>query len=490
MQDPCKCPGPEMYGRHFVTSLCSVNFATLKSLRLASRTYAYLPKLLAEVFQCIRIEATPEQVDVAEWLDLSLIQPYVRAVVMVPSKYSWAMPENTFQHIIWGPRIEEIYDREYELRRAHGDYINRSVFGNTIKELGIASFIDRHADGRMPFSHDDVARSYDSYLQHARLAYKMFETRRIHRAWTRVLVQLPNIDCFTIGSWQFDGNLGEDQKEPQCEVRTHRHDYSIPGHEYSVCRQLHEPVGEALFRAAIASIIAAQSTVSHLEIECVLDHRFAWAEDGTIDELDLSQLRSLSFDPVGPHRWETGQWTEENRSSAIAQGGFAIATLLHKCSASLVELSFVPEHDSDYLIWPPSSPNEPPVLPVLESFTTGASLNLSACVQFISRSTALSHLQLIRCGGGTYPWREVWDAIRDHPNRMMLDFDTLPCNDWAECSVLHHTGEASKADYDNEPSQNIQYSLENYLSGRRHWDRTLSMWFEDDDGSEDSSGTD
>lgn len=86
----------------------SVDFATRKALREACRQYAYLPSLLETVFEHIRIEASPEQVEVAEAIDLSCVGRYVRTVTMRPSKYSWTMTEDAFQHIVSTPRIEEI----------------------------------------------------------------------------------------------------------------------------------------------------------------------------------------------------------------------------------------------------------------------------------------------------------------------------------------------------------------------------------------------
>jgi hypothetical protein len=45
----------------------------------------------------------------------------------------------------------------------------------------------------------------------------------------------------------------------------------------------------------------------------------------------------------------------------------------------------------------------------------------------------------------------------------------------------HHTGEASRMKWDAD-GNNIRYSLENYLSGRRHWDSELKTWFGNRDG--------
>lgn len=401
------------------------------------------------------------------------------------------MTEDKFQHIIWAPRVEEIYDemhsKEDEIRKTDKNYIASFALEDDFNKLGLAGFLEKHTDGPLPFTNGDVTWSYDRYMQHARLTDEMFETKQIDCAWVRVLTQLPHVELLNVGIWDFDGHLSEDWRESGCEIRTHRHSYETPGHEPSVCRQLHEPIGEALFRAAMASLVAARSPISHLEIKCVLNNSFTWADDGTLDGLDLGQLQSLSFDPVEANWRESRHWTEGYKRTAAARCGFALGTLVHKCSSRLGELNFAPGHNGEYLVWPPATPNQLPILPSLDSFKTGTNLDLSRFARFISQSPSLSYVQLICCGG-FYPWREVWKAIRDHPNRMIIDFEGLSCNEYGEFSVSCHTGQASEAFFNEDPWENLQNSLENYLSRRRHWDKTLHMWFEGEGSDDEDDG--
>ncbi|KAH6616851.1 hypothetical protein C7974DRAFT_53419 [Boeremia exigua] len=452
-----------------------IDFATLKSLRLACRQYAYLPALLADIFQHIRIEASPEQVKVAELLDLSSMKPYVKAITMVPSKYTWTMTEGKFQHIIWSPRAEEIFDEKFSVN-------DSSALGRQeIKELGLVSFVEKHTDGAMPFTKGEVATGYERYMQHARRTREMFETKQIDRAWSRLLAELPDVDSFNIGLWNFDSSTDQNWRKRGCDLQIHGHGYGIPGHEYEACRQLHAPVGEALFRAAIAALTTARSNVSRLEIECVVDGEFTWADDETLDGLNLSRLQSLVFDPIGADWREAGNWSREHKAAAGARCGLALVTLLNKCSSSLRELSFFPQRSGNYFDWPPAAPNWPPVLPALGSLTTGTGLDLSGFARFLLQSPALVYLRLDGSEWRRGEWRELWDAIRNHPNRMTLNFDQLPCSNYGECSVYHYTGEASTLDSDEDQWDNVQYCLENYLSGRSPWNRTLTLWFEESD---------
>ncbi|KAF1926935.1 uncharacterized protein M421DRAFT_6500 [Didymella exigua CBS 183.55] len=460
-----------------------IDYATLKSLRLACRQFAHLPKLLGKVFKHILIIASPEQVQIAESLDLSSIKPYVRVITMAPSKYSWTMTEHQFRHIVSIPRIEEICQElsmtYYRVKSTGGDVSGFSQSREQEIKEGWQHFLEKHTDGKMPYPETEIVTGYERYMQCARRTRRMFEENKVHHAWTKVFTQLPDVHSFRVGAWGFDGSSDDNWRDLSCEPVTHRHNYNNSGHNAGVCRQLQEPVGEALLRTAIASLIAAGSIIAHLEIDCVLDSKFVWADDGTLRDLDLSRLQTLTFDPIEVDWWEKRGWTSEYEATAVARCGLALSTILHTCRFSLSKLILYPEYGEQYIVWPPAAPNRPLMLPALRSFRTGMSLDLPEFARFLLQSPALQFVQLDGCSGRLGEWRELWDAIRNHPNRMTLEFDQLPCNSYTECSVYHYTGEDSKADFDDDPWDNIQYSLENYLSGNRHWDRTLRMWFED-----------
>lgn len=410
------------------------------------------------------------------------------------------MTKEKFRDIIWAPRVEEIYDelrsRERQERDAGGDFDASSVLKQEFEELGLRGLVEKHADGQLPFTHDEVTKGYKRYMQHAQRAHELFDSKRVERAWARVLAQLPDVAFFNIGLWEWDsGSTEQDWKAAGCEMQIHAHGQDRLGHSHAVCRQLQASVGELLLRAAVASLIAAQSTVSHLEVECVLDGQFTWADDGTLNNLDLSMLQSLFFNPVGATKQESSEWPEEYAETANARCGLALVALLRKCSSSLVELKFFPEgwYGDNYLVWPPAPPNQPPKLPALEELTTGASINLSAFSRYLFQCPSLNYLRLEGCEGVDWMWRELLDAIRNHPNRMLIEFDDLPCNEHTlePFSIRHDTREAHSAEFEgDDPFDDIQYSVANYLSGKRHWDRTLSMWFEDGEGSERSEDDD
>jgi hypothetical protein len=418
-----------------------------------------------------------------------MIKPYVKTIVMEPTKYSWTMTEEIFGDIVLIAPLQDFCNRDWEkiwARKDAGEDISGATFlGRTeFAQLGMRGFVQEYMDGEMPFSDEDISAGFERYMQHAQRTRDAYETNQVQRAWIKVLTELPDVHDFKIGNWDYGCTSKKPWRELGCEIEGHEHYYGR-GHEEDVCRRLQEPVGKALFAAAIASLAAARSKIAHLNVECVVDGYFAWADSGELNNLDLSRLQTLSFQPIEVTNDEPG-----SEATITARYSIAITALLRKCSNTLQTLDFCSDLPLCPMRWPP--PNTPgsldlPPFPALTSFTTGVSLHLSAFSHFLHRAPTLSHLGLNSCEGELGKWRYLWDAIRDHPNRMNLELDELPCIDWTELSVHHHTGEPSKEAFVDDPYDNIYYSLENYLSGRRHWDRSLRLWF---DGNDESSEDD
>ncbi|KZM18723.1 hypothetical protein ST47_g10076 [Ascochyta rabiei] len=469
-----------------------VDHATLKSLRLACRQYAYLPRLLEKVFRGIQLVASHEQVNLAETLDLSVIKPYVKTIAMEPTKYSWAMTEEVFRDIVLVTPLQEwCYDvnqKRLEMMKAGGDVSGSIILGRKqFAELGMRGFVQQYMGGKMPVSSAELGEGFQRYMQHAQSTHTVFETRQVQHAWTRVFTQLPDAHVFRIGRWECEGRGESSWRDWGCDVQPHEHYYG-KGYDNAVCRRLQEPVGEALYSTAIASLVAARAKITQLHIESVVDGNFAWAHNGALDDLDLSHLQTLSFQPLGAEPRVEYDSGSEREAAVHTYCSLAITTLLRKCSTSLQKLTLFPGFCCYDMAWPLSdipASNNLLTLPALKSLTTGLSLAL-----FLHQCSALEYLQLDSCHREDGEWRELWDAIRDHPDRMTLEFTELPCNSCAEVGVSHHTGEASGVAFSSDPWSNIGYSLENYLSGGRHWGRSLRMRFEEGSGKSSESESD
>ena len=440
-----------------------------------------------DLFYGVQLVASPEHAQLAHVTDLSAIRPYVKTIVMKPTKYSWTMTEHIFGDIVLIAPLLEFCDEENRKIRARRDagedvrgaiYLGRDQFA----KLGMKGFVHEYMNGKMPFLEQEIEVGFERYMRQAQRTLDAFKTKEIECAWTKALMQLPDVHTCKIGKWDYNYATKKPWKDIGCNINGHQHNYGI--HEEAVCRQLQEPIGEALCSAAIASLIAAQSEISDLTVDCVVDGSFAWADNGELDDLDLSRLQALSFQPCGAE-----DYTTDLEASVSARYSLATTALLRKCSGSLQNLDFCSFTSSCPMSWPPSSSPDSPsllLLPRLTRFRTSLTLRLSAFAQFLHRAPALTHLHLESCYGEDGQWRDIWDAIRTHPSRMMLDLEQLPCFDWGELGVYHHTGEASKQQFAEDLYERLDCSLENYLSGKGHWDRSLRMWFDgDDEPSED-----
>jgi hypothetical protein len=406
----------------------------------------------------------------AATVDLSGIRPFVKKIVFQPSKYSWDMTNDIYGDIsIINKLFAFCQEKEDEMKaeHIHGETRWRIHFPGTseVFKLGYTDFVRKYMDGEMPISRDEIEASFEKYMGSAIELRGMFESGQVHHAWTNMLLQLPNVHTFGIGRWKYEDD--------------HKHDWHK--HNEVVCRQVQEPVGEAVFNTTLASLISAGSRIEKLRINSMTDCHFAWADNGTLDALDLSCLHALKLDIECCHDFHHNSLQEDE---VRIRFNIAVTALLRKCQSSLRHLRVLSTHCPDFE-WPPTDAGEShgiPPLPALESFTTELTLLLPNFADLLLQSCELKHLKLNLCHGDLGDWHELWDAIRNHPSRMLLTFDQLPCNEVAEVSMDHHTGEESKEEWSDDVWGNINYSLENYLSGRRHWDRTLQMWFGDGDG--------
>ena len=338
--------------------------------------------------------------------------------------------------------------------------------GHEIRKFGFAGFVQRYMDDKMPISESEIEVAFETYMETAFELRSMFESGQVHRAWANVLHQLPNVHDFEIGKWNYEND--------------HEHDWR--NHKEMNCLQIQEPVGEVVCVTALASMISAGSRIEELRIQNATDCHHTWADNGTLDALDLSRLHTLKIDTKCSdnflHDWPLLE------DEVGVRFNLAVNALLCKCQPNLRHLRVSSSHWRT-LKWPLIDTREShttPVLPALESFSTSLDVMLLNFTNLLLQSPELKHLELESCDGTPSDWRELWDAIRNHPSRMLLHIECMPCGDpEAETGLNHHTGEASRMKWDDD-GDNIRYSLENYLSGRRHWDSALETWFGNRDG--------
>jgi hypothetical protein len=104
----------------------------------------------------------------------------------------------------------------------------------------------------------------------------------------------------------------------------------------------------------------------------------------------------------------------------------------------------------------------------------------SICVEMDNMSKWLARLPKLeyqewRLAYGSGNWRVMFDAIRDHRNRMRLDWDQVACADYADLSMHIHTSQESDEEEDKDPWMDIRRSLANYLHRTGTWNKSLRM---------------
>lgn len=179
-------------------------------------------------------------------------------------------------------------------------------------------------------------------------------------------------------------------------------------------------------------------------------------------------------------------------------GQHACATLnalLHKCSAHLEELEV--QRDSA-LIWPME---DVAPLPELKRLVLGGTqVDNRALSKLLTLSPKLHYLHFEEVRGMLAGMRSLLDAIRDHPSRMMLEWDYVPSNVYPEFGAHFNTAHASsakkvKAESNSRPDVrlacklDLNRSLQNYVAGKGRWNKTLRVEYEygatDGEDSED-----
>lgn len=248
-----------------------------------------------------------------------------------------------------------------------------------------------------------------------------------------------------------------------------------------------KPVEETVYSAILASLKAAGVVVTHLYLKHHTSSKFGRASDGELALLDLSNLETLVFNPQIDVDWEENFGFERPDDRAARRSGDIVAQVLKRCSHSIRSLA-IGERSGSYITWPPPSrPFLEPAftLPNMHDLCFGplCHLQLGPFAAFLSTSCpALVRLTLNGSTRDHGVWRNVWDAIREHPCRMNVELQDLPCGEEEQfINFSHFTGEESHEERFDEPFDDIQYSLAMYLSRKIEWDDSLELWFDGED---------
>ena len=237
-----------------------------------------------------------------------------------------------------------------------------------------------------------------------------------------------------------------------------------------------------------------QPRVLDLRFKCT--GAFDWASLSGWDKLDLSSLDKLRFRPMALCLDELAAFPDATEAQMAAHACTALNGILRKCSGRLKDLEI--EADSP-LTWPTEDLVPLPELKRLA--IDGIDSNTGALSKLLHSSPKLQHFELRGTHELTTGMRELLDAVRGHPSRMTLKWDSVPSNDWTEIGAHFNTAytssakktkpeSASRGDIRVAYATDVDRSLRNYVAGKGRWNKSLRMEFEggntDSEDSEDS----
>lgn len=336
---------------------------------------------------------------------VSFLGPHVKYVTFEPGMYSWTMTQDHFRSIMTARtlykycQISEPSNHEAEQRASR---------------IRIEQLPEEYLDQHSPLGEQKLRQAYKEYMKRANSVRRFFETGRLRDAWATALQKLSRVQRHSIEMWNFD--ICPECDDPADFISGHFHDGLGLQHTYSDCLRLQQPVGEALIRTVFEALGDAGSTIRELHVAAVGDGEFLWADDGTLDAVDLSEMEYLVFMPCckDPNFMDR-DWSPQQRDSVEKRSGLAATALLKKSGPSLDAVDILsrdPEWPVDAGEYGPTLfPSDDVVLlPTLDSFFSTCRMDPSILAPFIVGATNLTYLSFDINPEQNEPgsWRKVW----------------------------------------------------------------------------------
>ena len=296
--------------------------------------------------------------------------------------------------------------------------------------------------------------TFDGYQDDAIVAKDLLQSEDLRVAWTKALRTLPGdlrLQFVTSG-----------YNQSSYSVPAHYHE---AGHGDEGCESAIAPIGDALFAAAIACLAEAGVKARTLSVKCAMTSHSQWDALPGWGTCDFSRVQSFKFQPQIQEMCRFGLF----ETFIPERAADATAAVLKKCNDSLERF-----HYQDCpMQWPGQ---EVISLPKLKRLSLGDGCirprNLRA---WMAKMPSLEHLDCVSTkswGGEDGTWVEIFDAIRNHPRGMKVDFDQICAND-EEISMSYHTGdfqEYLEKEPEAEDWSDVSLSLPLYLSGKLDMD--------------------
>lgn len=467
-------PHPRDYHRSryaWLTHTSRNVFPRLKALRLSSPRFAHLDLILKTLFGGLQLVATPERLEHLLQTDISQIAPFVQTVTFVAPPQCWTLTFEGFREVIIAQAIQK-HASDHQIWDGDGSY--------AYEDDGHRKFIERHWNGKFPLSHDQIRVGFEEYHDDALAAQDVLLGNELRSAWTSTLQSLPHVHNLRFMSVAYNGRGGSHLPvQPDCIVRPHRHDQI---HRDETCRRVAAPAGDALFAAGITCLADANVKVDTLAVACAMTGLFEWDTLPGWEKLNLSQMHTFTFQPrvqsIGEDLDVSGGRSETDVAERAAD---AVAAVLDKCGNSLEKFRY---ENGCPMQWPGDRVIALPKLKHL-SLDSG-SIRPRHLKTWMSQMPSLIHFQLdgsSLCEHQYYGWRDVFDAVRNHPRGLHVHFDQIVANDCAEISLFYDTDgfqEFLDQEESGDPWGDIDRSLALYLSGKIEYNASLKEWLQDE----------
>ena len=388
----------------------------LKTLRLVHPRFACLHSVLKILFAGIQLVATTEHLEHLERADISHIAPFVKKVAFIAPPNSCTLTYDSFREMVVAQTIQR-YGSDHQIQK-YSSYSNKTYDGHR-------KVIEQHWDGDFPLSDKQIRQKFDRYHKDGLVAIDLLQGEGLRAAWTTALCVIPNYLHLLFSTVKYDVlRCSYIPVQPNCLVRQDYHDIDHGRETYMGVTGL---LSDALFAAAIACLANADVKVRKLTVACAMTGHFQWETLPGWEACDFSQVQSFKFLPQDSPNKE--DWVEvlEHEDVIAERAADAIAAILKKCNDSLEKLMLY--QWACPMRWPGDEVIPLPKLKTLW-FPSGnrgyiRPRNLKA---WMAKMPSLEHFACVCTetqGSGDEGWMEVFDAIRNHPRGMKVEFDHI-----------------------------------------------------------------
>ena len=434
-------------------------FPHLKALRLVHPRFAYLNLVQKTFFARIQLVATTEHLEHLEQADISHIAPFVKKVAFIAPPNSCILTYEDFRELVVAQTIQK-YGSDHQIQEYNSCSYNN--YG------GDRKYSEQHLNGDFPLSDKQIRQKFDKYHKDGLVAKDLLQGEDLRAVWTTALRAIPNRLHLRFVTVKYDASRCSRMPVQQnCIVRPYYHDIENEDKTYM---GVTAPLSDALFAAAIACLAKADVKARKLTVACAVTGHFQWEALPGWEACDFSQVQSFKFLPQASPISQDWIKLREGKDEIAERAADAIAAVLKKCNNSLEKLLL---YQNNYpMQWPGDEVISLPKLKKL-SYTSGTldyirPRNLKA---WMAKMPSLEHFECVGAetrGSGDEGWLEVFDAIRNHPRGMRVEFDQIIAA-WEGISLDYHTDDFQKYlgnEALEEPWLDVQQSLPLYLSGK------------------------